>query len=186
MLIGVAFLISAFEGILLLGGSPLLGIILAFIGIVFVLLEFGRLRELEKRFLTYGIVLYLIATLLSFVSGAPVLSVSPYLALITAGHAIRAPTVQFVTGMVALMIVSTLLYVSFFIFIHGFSSGEHRALLWLGVLGGLFISIFVVPIADTLQFYHIGGSGEVVSILKGVVDIIFGFAYLLVGVDIRK
>ena len=186
VLIGVAFLISALEGILLIGGSSLLGVVIASIGVVFIILEYGRMRELEKRFLTYGIVVYLVATLLSVMSGVAVPSFSPYLALMYSAHSIRAPTVQFVTGMAALMVVGTLLYVSFFIFIHGLSSGEHRALLWLGLLGGLFISIFVMPVADVLQFYHITGLGQVVSILKGVVNIIFGVSYLLIGVDVRR
>ncbi len=186
VLIGATFLIAAFEGILLIGGSSLLGVILVLIGMVLILLEYGRLREAEKRFLTFGIVVYLVATLLSVISGVSVRSFSPYLTLMYSGHAVTAPTVQFVTGMAALMVIGTLLYVSYFIFIHGLSSSEHKSLLWLGLLGGLFISIFVMPVADVLQFYHIGGFGQVVSILKGVVNIIFGIAYILIGIDIRK
>ncbi len=185
VLIGVAFLISAFEGILLTGGSSLLGTILALIGVVLILIEFGRMREQEKRFMTYGIVIFLISTLISLLSGASAYIFSPYL-VVYSGYAIRAPTVQFVTGMAALMVSGTLLYVSYFLFIHGLSSSEHRTLLWLGLLGGLFISIFVMPVADVLLFYHIGGFGQVVSILKGVINIIFGIAYILIGADIRK
>jgi hypothetical protein len=182
LLTGLAFILAALSDIFLLPVNMLAGDILALVGVALVLIESGALRMEQRRGVMYGVILYAFALLLAFLTGIGAVSQTVYLSVIAAGpSALAAPPPSLLAQMVMAMVVNALIYISFFLFLHRISAGEHRALLWLGLLGGLFIAIIIIPLGEILSFYSIGGVGAVLSILRGTVNIVFGVSYLITG-----
>ncbi len=185
-LIGLAFMLAAFSDIFLFPVNALAGDLLAIAGVALVIVESWALGTEQRRNVLLGMALYVFAQLLGFLTGVRTVSLSLSLSVVAAGpSAVAAPPASLLAFMVMAMIVNSLVYMSFFLFLHRISSGEHRALLWLGLLGGLFISIIIIPLGDILNFYSIGGVGAVLSILKGIVNIVFGVSYIITGVYLK-
>ncbi|MBX8632000.1 MAG: hypothetical protein KIY12_03255 [Thermoplasmata archaeon] len=186
-LIGVAFIIAALSDIFIPGGYGVAGDVLVIAGLVLLFSEFRTMNTEERRGVVYAVLMYSFAALVSFLSSRSLPFALPLLSLYSTASSLSlaVPPPSLFSAMAVSMVVYTLVYVSFFLLIHRISLAEHRSMLWIALVGGLFISIAVIPSGIILNFYDIGVVSSVLPVLQGVVNLIYGIAYVLTGIYIR-
>lgn len=177
ILIGAAFLLAALTDFLIGVVSNTVGVIIAMIGSALVLFELRILSRHERRHVIYGTVIYLIATLIAFVSGTGLPFQPDALAVQ------NASTTTLVLSTLAAMIVGSMVYIAFHRFIHRLVPLRHKLLIWISMAAGLLISIILIPANAILNHYSIASLNTVIVILKGVVDIGFAAGYVLTGIS---
>lgn len=182
ILIGTGFLLAGIASLFPSASVSLLGIVLDILGIALFFLEWSHLTSEERRLSAYGAILFIVAAVVSFFTGAFILTLN--FTAHSVFHSSSSPlnaSFQAVGG----AFYGLFLYLAFFLFPYAFADREEKSILTVGLVGGLIASVVLNPIVVGGNFYHITNLGPLEDILVDVVSLIFGVAYVVIGNRVR-
>lgn len=184
ILIGVAFLLAGIGDILFPLTAQMVGIALALVGAALVAVETHMLTHHERKHVYYGAILYIIATAISMLSGKG----APYRSQLLVAHsAVVQSGISTAAGLafstIIAMIVGSMVYISFYLFIHRLSPLRYRPLVFLCLLGGLLVTLIGIPAYAILHFYVNGVSDYAIVFMEGTVNLAFAAVYVLAGLS---
>lgn len=182
MLVGFGFLLAGIAALFPSASMALLGLVLDVVGLVIFFLEWPRFTPGERRLSAYGAGLYVLGIIISFFTGAFALTLN-----FTAHSIFHTTSSPLNAALQAIgeAFAGILIYLAFLLFPYGFSKKDEKALLLLGFVGGLVVSVVLNPIAIGGSFYNITNISTLEGLVTDVISIIFGIAYLVIGNNVR-
>lgn len=182
MLVGFGFLLAGIAALFPSTSMSLLGLVLDVVGLVIFFLEWTRFTPGERRLSAYGAGLYILGLIVSLFTGAFALTLN-----FTAHSIFHSTSSPLNAALQALgeAFAGILIYLAFLLFPYGFARKEEKALLLLGFIGGLVVSLILNPLAIGGNFYNITNISSLEGLVSDVVSLIFGVAYLVIGNAVR-
>ena len=134
MLVGFGFILAGIASLFPSLGMSLLGLVLDIVGLVLFFIEWSRFRNEERRLSAYGAGLYILAAIVSFFTGAFLLTIN-----FTAHSLFHSSSSPLGAALQAVgdAFFGILLYLAFLLFPYGFARREEKTMLLIGFTGGL-------------------------------------------------
>ena len=182
MLVGFGFILAGIASLFPSLGMSLLGLVLDIVGLVLFFIEWSRFRNEERRLSAYGAGLYILAAIVSFFTGAFLLTIN-----FTAHSLFHSSSSPLGAALQAVgdAFFGILLYLAFLLFPYGFARREEKTMLLIGFTGGLIVSLILNPIAIGGGLYNITNISPLEGLVTDIVSLIFGVSYIVIGNNVR-